>query len=326
MVLLFQIISLFTLAATLTSLLLSKAWWIRMFDFPRVQIMVLMLLGVAGLFVFSDVTHGLNVVLIFLVLAAFIVQFSYIFPYLPIARKEMSDGQNDGATSISLLMSNVLMENRDAEKLIHLVRHYQPDIFLAVETDAWWADKLQVLENSFEFSVKHPLENTYGMVLFSKLPLENVHVEHLIQNDVPSIHADVTKDHFAFKLACIHPEPPAPQHSATSKPRDRELMLMAKKTNWNASPYIVIGDLNDVAWSDTSSRFAKLSGLRDPRKGRGFFNTFHAKIPFMRFVLDHAFFSHHFKVIALKRLPGINSDHFSALCSMQSVGSLTIPK
>jgi endonuclease/exonuclease/phosphatase (EEP) superfamily protein YafD len=71
-----------------------------------------------------------------------------------------------------------------------------------------------------------------------------------------------------------------------------------------------MGDLNDVAWSDTSSRFAKLSGLRDPRKGIGFFNTFHAKIPFMRFALDHAFFSHHFKVIAIKRLPAINSDHF----------------
>ena len=310
MALFFQILSLFTIVATGFALLFVKVWWIRIFDFPRVQLMFLIICCVVGLAVFGDMRFWLNVVLAALMIVSFIIQFSYVFPYLPVAKKEMSDGTGVPLATISLMMSNVLMYNRDYDKLIGLVKLHDPDILLTVETNAWWSQKLQPLDAFYEYSVKHPLENTYGMLLFSKIPLHNVHLKHLVKEEIPSIHAEITKDNFTFKLACIHPEPPAPEHADTSKPRDRELIIMANQIKGDPSPYIVIGDLNDVAWSDTSGKFAEISGLRDPRKGRGFFNTFHAKIPLMRFALDHAFFSDEFKVIDLKRLPGINSDHF----------------
>jgi endonuclease/exonuclease/phosphatase (EEP) superfamily protein YafD len=310
MALAFQIITVFTILATLLALLFVKAWWIRIFDFPRIQILFLMLGCLVGLIVFSDTGLWLNWLLVALLIIAFSIQFSYIYPYLPFAKKEMADGKGVPFATITMMMSNVLMDNQQYEKLIKLVNLYQPDILLAVETNDWWAHKLQPLDSHYRYSVKHPLENTYGMLLFSKVPLNNVHIEHLVKEEIPSIHAEITRNNFTFKLACIHPEPPAPDHADTSKPRDRELMIMADKIQGDPSPYMVIGDLNDVAWSDTSSRFAKISGLRDPRKGRGFFNTFHAKIPMMRFALDHAFFTSEFKVIAIKRLPEIGSDHF----------------
>ena len=80
---------------------------------------------------------------------------------------------------------------------------------------------------------------------------------------------------------------------------------------------VVMGDLNDVAWSRTSDLFRRAGGMLDPRVGRGFYPTFNANYPLLRWPLDHLFVSPHFKVMQLDLLPDIGSDHlpiFFRLC------------
>jgi endonuclease/exonuclease/phosphatase (EEP) superfamily protein YafD len=86
--------------------------------------------------------------------------------------------------------------------------------------------------------------------------------------------------------------------------------MVAKELQGQDRPSLVVGDLNDVAWSRTNGLFQKLSGLLDPRVGRGFYSTFNANWPFVRFPLDHAFLSRHFRVAAFEVLPHVGSDHF----------------
>ena len=47
-----------------------------------------------------------------------------------------------------------------------------------------------------------------------------------------------------------------------------------------------------------------------PRIGRGFYPTFNANYPLLRWPLDHLFVSPHFQVSEVHRLPEIGSDHF----------------
>jgi endonuclease/exonuclease/phosphatase (EEP) superfamily protein YafD len=81
-------------------------------------------------------------------------------------------------------------------------------------------------------------------------------------------------------------------------------------------PAIVAGDLNDVAWSYTTQLFQRISGLIDPRLGRGLFNTYHARIPIMRWPLDHIFFDPEFRLCRIERQGFIGSDHFPILVEL----------
>src|SRR5690606_26439446 len=149
-------------------------------------------------------------------------------------------------------------------------------------------------------------------------------VKFLVDPEVPSIHTRVRlPSGDLFHLYCLHPQPPVPQENPRSTERDAEILTIAKEAKKCKLPVVVAGDLNDVAWSYTTELFLKTSGLLDPRRGRGFFNTFHAHHWFLRWPLDHIFCSKHFQLVNLKRLRPIGSDHFPILVQLVLAGDDT---
>ncbi|HKJ79360.1 MAG TPA: endonuclease/exonuclease/phosphatase family protein, partial [Prolixibacteraceae bacterium] len=218
---------------------------------------------------------------------------------------------NNMENTISVMVSNVLQTNHEVDKLLALVKKMQPDVLLTLETNKWWEEKLKPLEANWPHTIKQPLENLYGMNFYSRLELKDVKINYLVTDEIPSFQAKVQlKSGVNVQLFCVHPKPPFPTESKTSLFRDAELLLVGKKVEDIDSPVLVFGDFNDVAWSRTTRLFQKVSELLDPRIGRGFFNTFHAEYPFMRFPLDHIFHSSHFKLVKMKRLSYVGSDHF----------------
>lgn len=305
------VLSLFVIVATLLPFFEKDHWWIRIFDFPRIQIFGLGLLSL-GLLAISWYDHWFEYVIALSVVSALVYQATAIFPYTPLAKKQVLTCKDpDGHPVFSLMVMNVFMNNRNAEEARQIIFNANPDILLAVETDHWWSDNLRILEKDYPHRVSVPLENTYGMLLFSKLKLVEPEVKFIYISDVPSIHTKVQLETGEFfKLFCVHPKPPAPGHSDSSTHRDAELVTIGKETRDIEEPVIVAGDLNDVAWSFTTNLFQRFSELLDPRVGRGMFNTFHAKYHLFRWPLDHIFHSDHFQLLEIKTLPYFGSDHF----------------
>jgi endonuclease/exonuclease/phosphatase (EEP) superfamily protein YafD len=300
------------IVATALPLVRANAWWIRVFDFPRLQV-TFIAAGTLLVFLAFFYRPGAWPTAFALLLAAALAYQCYMmFPYTVLARYQVEPAQRPGeAHTLSLLFANVLMENREAGGLLKIIGEEDPDVVLAVETDAWWQGELDVLARTRRHAVRQPQDNTYGMLLYSRLELVEPRVKFLVQRDVPSIHAGVKLRCGALvELRCVHPRPPAPQEAGDSKPRDVELVVVGKALKGAKAPAIVLGDLNDVAWSRTNYRFQELSGLLDPRVGRGFFHTFHARYPFLRYPLDHCFHTKHFRLVSFKRLRAFGSDHF----------------
>jgi endonuclease/exonuclease/phosphatase (EEP) superfamily protein YafD len=300
------------IVATVLPLLRRRAWWIRVFDFPRAQITLVSAATLAAFVAMSDRAGAWQIIFVALLASSLAYQSFMMYPYTILARRQVEQAKSaDGDSAISLLFANVLMTNRDSGRLLAIIREEDPDVLLAVETDAWWQRELDVLARTYPYVVRQAQDNTYGMLLYSRLELVEPQVKFLVQSDVPSIHARLKLRNGALiELRCVHPRPPAPQEAKDSTPRDVELIVLGKQLKEKRAPAIVLGDLNDVAWSRTNYRFQEISGLLDPRIGRGFYNTFHARYFFLRYPLDHCFHSKHFRLVSFKRLRAFGSDHF----------------
>jgi endonuclease/exonuclease/phosphatase (EEP) superfamily protein YafD len=303
--------------ATALPLLRKNAWWIRWFDFPRLQILAVLVAVIAAYLPLAG-ESAFSLFFLGLLGAALAYQGYMMFPYTLLARKQVQESRAATPQStIRVLFANVLMENRDAAKLKAMIAEAAPDLVLAVEADAWWRGQLGYLRKTHPHAVEHPRDNTYGMLLYSRLQLVDPQVKFLVQDDIPSIHARLRlAGGHEIELRCVHPRPPAPQEAAESTERDAELLIVGKDLKRRDAPAIVLGDLNDVAWSRTNYEFQDISGLLDPRIGRGFYHTFHAKYPFIRYPLDHCFHSKHFRLVRFQRLGYFGSDHFPVLIEL----------
>ena len=315
------IITLLTLAiVVMTVLPLSRSprWWVRGMDFPRLQIAFICVALLVAQWWLLDVAEFPVQLLLVAAGSCLSYQIWWIFPYTrPFPNEVKMAAVHDPSRRIRILSSNVLQTNRSSDLLIGLVRKHDPDIVIALETDAWWQQKLDVLEDAYPYTMKCALENTYGMLVYSRLPLKDPATQFLVQSDVPSMHAMVElRSGQAVRMHFMHPAPPSPTENDESTERDAELLVVAKSVAELDGPVIVAGDLNDVGWSRTTRLFRKVSGLLDPRVGRGMFNSFHAGHWFIRWPLDHLFHSRHFTLSFMQRLPTCGSDHFPVLVEL----------
>lgn len=306
----FGIIAIFL---TLLPLIPSDYWWIRMFDFPHLQLTTLTLFAILVYFIKFDLNDHKDFLFMFAMIFCFIYQFGKIMPYTPAYPKEMYESTSaDEQSNLTLFTANVLQDNEKHDKLINQIKSMNADIMLFTETDTVWQRVISnSLPKSYAYKVEVPLPNTYGMVLYSKLPLIDPKVHYLVDDSIPSIHTKFRMSSGKLvQFYAIHPTPPMPQENPKSTDRDAEMMIIAKLSKASTLPVIVAGDFNDVAWSSTSLLFQRVSGLLDVRVGRGFYTTFNAKKMLLRWPLDHVYVSPEFRLRTMKSGETIDSDHF----------------
>ncbi len=303
-----------TLAIVPTALSLSrsKVWWIRIWDFPRLQLCLLSL-GALAAWILS--AHWLawpqNLFTIALVAVA-VFQGALVWRYTPFAPREVEQSRStDPMVRLSLVVANILQTSRQSDRVLSQIREADPDVVLFCEVDDWWEARLDALATSYPYVVRYPLSNTYGLLLRSRLELSDAAVDFLVKPDNPSIQAKVVlRNGTRVWLNCVHPPPPVPGESDESSERDSALLQVGRRVSEATGPVVVCGDLNDVAWSRSTRLFQKISGLLEPRKGRGFVSTFHARYPGFRVPIDHVFHSKHFRLVRMRRLKYVGSDHF----------------
>lgn len=292
-----------------------KLWYYKVLDFPRIQFFI------AGsfftiLFVLNNKKWKFpSISLVLGLIIALIIHGIVLYPYFlgKVAVPNHTADSYEIEDTFDVLISNVLMKNKETSKFINIVQERDPDILVAMEVDEWWVKNLEVLEENYPYVIKYPLDNAYGMSLYSKFPFEKKEIKFLKHEDVPSFHTIMTlPSGKSFNFYAVHPVAPVPskKYPDNSDEKEYELLAIGNLVADNPLPSVVAGDFNDVSWSNTSKVFGESGGLKNVRLGRGLYNTFDSKSSFLRWPLDHYFVTQEFSLIDLQRLPEIGSDHF----------------
>jgi endonuclease/exonuclease/phosphatase (EEP) superfamily protein YafD len=200
-------------------------WWVRVCDFPRLQLFVLGLAVLAALLTLGPGSIGgwLGATAL---AAAVLYQGYRILPYTPLwSARALPSRNSDPDRKLRLLIANVLFNNRRSEDLLDLVRATDPDLLLAVETTRSWAEALACLDGRFPHRIKIPQDNAYGMLLLSRPELRDAKVRRLMDRDVPSIVTRVAlRCGEEIEFYALHPRPPNAFQASTD--RDAEILLV----------------------------------------------------------------------------------------------------
>lgn len=297
-------------AASLLPLIQTEWWWVRLLDFPRLPFAAGLLAVGLSLIFFLRTSPGSTASTLALVAVALAVDGWVLLPYLPTGGLRVDACPVEH--QLSVMIANVQLGNRNAEPLVAAVGREEPDLFLAMETDAWWDDALKPVLASMPHALKRITGSYYGIHFYSRLPLVNDGIRHLAGQDTPSVVTGVTlRTGEVIDFVGVHPKPPQAWQSARG--RDAQLYAAAAVLRDQVEPGVLAGDLNATPWEIAVERMARLSGLIDPRRGYGYVATWNAYLSWMRWPLDHVFHEGGFATVSVERLDPFGSDHFPYL-------------
>jgi endonuclease/exonuclease/phosphatase (EEP) superfamily protein YafD len=328
-----RVLVLLMVVVSILPLIPSGQWWVRLWDFPRLQltgalIVPVLMLGVHAWLKRPRTEHAVWIAVI-LAIAGW--HLYHILPFTPVWSTEVPTAEvqpGDNQVTLKVLTANVTYTNDHYADVLAMVRREDPDLLLLIEIDRAWAEGLAPLDEYYAYRVGEVRAEGLGIVLWSRIPLLEQEVKHLVSERRPSIFATLDVPGIGpVRFVGAHPVPPGLQERTVSsdntekrrdsRERDAELMLVARHVQQDSdNRWIVTGDFNDVAWSGTTRLFADLSDLKDPRRGRRLLSTYHAKYPLWRYPIDHLFVSDGFHLVDLERVKVLGSDHFGIFTTL----------
>ena len=215
------------------------------------------------------------------------------------------------AAQIRILQSNVLYKNNQYDRVLSLVRQENPDIAFFMEVTETWKKELAVLKDTFPYSffTNHYNKDT-GIVIYSKLPLENSSIQDL-GGGRKTLITDVKVKGQVISLIASHLS--IPTKASSFDWRNKQLETLADYVKKMKHPIIAIGDWNITMWSPFYKRFVRETGLKNARYGFGILPSWPTTFPPLSIPIDQSLLSPEIKVINIRTGANVGSDHLPVI-------------
>jgi len=215
-------------------------------------------------------------------------------------------------TACRVLWINVHRFNTRYEEVRRFIGEADADVVAIAEVNAAWMRELAPLIEQYPTFVALPAESSFGIMLMSRLPLKDAHIQ-LLSTDggarpgTPCTVAHLELDGREVLLLGVHVVPPMSSSSAAR--RNDGLKEVAALARGEHSEVVIMGDLNATPWSPYFTELLRAGGLRDSRRGFGIHATWPAPFGVLGIPIDHCLVSPGVVVRDRRVGPQVGSDH-----------------
>ena len=237
---------------------------------------------------------------------------AYVVPYyFPAPR---SSGGVARRTRVKVLLANVNAANADYERLLALARATSPDVVVVQEATEGWARAFEEISPDFPHSHVVARPDTFGIAVYSRLPLRDAKTVALGGAQIPSVTVMVEAGGASFSLVTAHTYPPL---AGLFEGRNEQLAQLAVLASGSARPVVLVGDLNASPWSPHFAKLLRETGLRDARRGFGVLPTWPTYRRIMSVPIDHCLVSPEVTIISVETGTEIGSDHLPLVVTLE---------
>ena len=211
------------------------------------------------------------------------------------------------------LLANVLILNRDYDRILRLIREESPDVVVLQELSPEWRDALTAMNASYPYSAANSPSDRFGIGIWSKFPLTS-RILPASAAGRTSVEAGIVFPEEKLTLVVTHPVPP--MGSSATRLRNEQLFSIARHVSRLSGKTMVLADLNATPWSHGFREFERLSGLKDASRSAGLTTTWPSILPGMRIPLDHCLTSPGIGIVEKRPGPFVGSDHLPLIVTL----------
>lgn len=88
---------------------------------------------------------------------------------------------------LQFILANLNIITQNYSQVIAYIKQEQPDFVALLEVDKVGLEKLTAIHDTFPYSLSQPREDSFGIAIYSKLPLSNASVKFFGLEDIPSL-------------------------------------------------------------------------------------------------------------------------------------------
>ena len=271
-------------------------WWFTVFDFFRLQYIVLQLI----LFVIS--LYFASWILVIVNLIGLSINVSRIKKFIPSFKKNISAQKRD------ILCINVFKDNDDYDTLRCVLKESNPEILLIMEVTDSLEENLEKLIGDYKYRLQTPVRDGFSICLLSKHKMHKPDITFHGPSKTPLLHAEIEFKHNRYHIFSAHPKP------ALSKKWYHERRVyfeeISKVIQKSELQPIVLGDFNSVPWERHFVDFCHQTNLMSTAEGYGYPVTWPTYCLPLGIPMDHILLPVGHPYSNLKIGPHAGSDHY----------------